>query len=76
MPRFKDLGERVGDDGESVYSVECALAYTLSVMTGKTRQDAMALAAAEVLNLIARQKPAARAKQATLKKSKKGNAGR
>ncbi len=56
-PRFKDLGETEGDDGETVYSVECALAYTLTVMTACTRQDAMARAAAEVLRLVSRQKP-------------------
>ena len=56
-PRFKDLGESVTDSGEVVFSVECALAYTLTVMTARTRQDAMARAAAEVLRLVSRQRP-------------------
>ena len=69
-PRFRDLGESKGDDGESVCSVECALAYTLTVMTAKTRQDAMARAAAEVLRLISRQKPSESPKGRARQKSK------
>ena len=69
-PRFKDLGESVGDDGKTVYSVECALAYTLTVMTASTRQDAMARAAAEVLRLVSRQKPSKNPKKQTNQQGK------
>ena len=69
-PRFKDLGETVGDNGERVYSVECALAYTLTVMTASTRQDAMARAAKEVLRLVSRQRPSKSPKAQAKQKAK------
>ena len=69
-PRFKDLGESEGDDGEVICSVECALAYTLAVMTASTRQDAMARAAAEVLRLVSRQKQSKKPVKAKAKAKK------
>ena len=68
-PRFKDLGEIEGENGKTVYSVECALAYTLAVMTASTRQDAMARAAAEVLRLVSRQKQSKKPVKAKAKNS-------
>ena len=69
-PRFKDLGETEGENGKTVYAVECALAYTLTVMTASTRQDAMARAAAEVLRLVSRQKPSKSPKSQVKQKGK------